>query len=308
MTTSHNTFHLLISKRLLMLLGLVFVSVMVVACDSDQDDADDRDHTILNIMSYNMRFEMEDRPDDVHTWARRKPGIVDSFARYDADVVGTQELRLWQLEELMTALGDTWADVGESRFLNTDEHVSILYRADRYELLEGDTLWLSETPEVRGSKSWDSAHPRIVTYVKLRSLAEGFEFYVFNTHLDHRSSEARRNGLNLIVDLMLDVGDVPVIFTGDLNMFLEAEDMRGITDLDHRFMDTFTPFSPAFDVHGRTSHGFNGGTEGRAIDFIFYSVAHFDVLETQIIHDRWQDRWWLSDHYPVFSRLKIEES
>lgn len=301
-------FFLQARKRLLILIGVMLMGTLIVACDTDKPEVDDKDHTILNVMSYNMRFEMEGRPDDVHTWARRKPGIVESLALYDADVVGTQELRLWQLEELMAALGDTWADVGEARFLTTDEHVSILYRTDRFELLEYDTFWLSETPEVRGSKSWDTAHPRITTYVKLRSIAEGFEFYVFNTHLDHRSADARRNGLELIVSRMLEAGDTPVLFVGDLNMFIEDDNMRPITELDHLFRDTFTPFSPEFDVYGRTSHGFTGETEGNAIDFIFFSIAHWDVLETQIIRDRYEDRWWLSDHYPVYSRLQFKES
>ncbi len=292
------------------MISVVIIAIAVIAaCDSEtpeQDDSESGD-TILHVMSYNMRFEMETGTNDVHTWERRLPGIVDSFERYEADIVGTQELRLWQVDELDDALEDYWDSFGEARFLATDEHVTIYYRSDRFELLEHDTLWLSETPDVRGSKSWDTAHPRIVTYGLFKSLDSDFTFYVFNTHLDHRSAEARTEGLRLIVNLMLDAGDTPVIFTGDLNAFPESDDMEAINEQRDHFMHTFEPFAEKFEVEGRTSHGFNGFTEGKPIDYIFVSVDHFEVLETEIIRDRWEDRWWLSDHYPVFSRIKLKE-
>jgi len=36
--------------------------------------------------------------------------------------------------------------------------------------LRDGTFWLSETPEKVGSKGWDAALPRIMTWVKLKDL------------------------------------------------------------------------------------------------------------------------------------------
>lgn len=43
------------------------------------------------------------------------------------------------------------------------EYSCIFYNAQKFELIEQNTFWLSETPEVI-SKGWDAAYHRIVTY------------------------------------------------------------------------------------------------------------------------------------------------
>jgi hypothetical protein len=46
--------------------------------------------------------------------------------------------------------------------------MAIFYRRARFELLETKDYWLSETPEVVGSKSWGSSLPRMVTWARFR--------------------------------------------------------------------------------------------------------------------------------------------
>lgn len=287
-------------KRFTFVLVVIGFTLFLTACKKANDEF------TLNVLSYNMKFESKTGGGDpIYTWARRKPGIVQSFKDYKADIVGTQELEKWQLDELMEALGDKYTAVGEPRYLPNSEHSAIIYRSDKFEYIEGDTIWLSETPDVRGSKSWDSAHPRILTYGKFRDKAHDVEFYFFNTHLDHRSQLARKEGLKIIVDRMLMVKDYPIILTGDFNMYLDSEEMEAINNQKELFSDTFTPFAPEFDVDGLTSHGFQGGTVGKPIDFIFYSKNTLDVVKTKIIRDKWEDRFYLSDHYPVYSQFKL---
>src|SRR3546814_15427461 len=47
------------------------------------------------------------------------------------------------------------------------EYSAIFYKKDRFRLLDHDTFWLSETPEVP-SKGWDAALNSICTWGKLR--------------------------------------------------------------------------------------------------------------------------------------------
>ena len=284
-------------KRLTIVALLSVFTYSLIGCSKDEDEG-------IHVLTYNMKFESEaGGGDPVYTWERRLPGIVKSFEDYNADIVGSQELRKWQLDELMSDLSDKYAYVGEPRYLEDDEHSVIIYNQERFEYLEGDTIWLSETPEIVGSKSWDTSLPRIVTYGKFIDTLTDIELYVFNTHLDHRSELARKNGLALIVDLMLEFEDYPIILTGDFNMNLDSENFVALTERSDLYNDTFSPFEDQFDPNGLTSHGFMGGIEGKAIDFIFYTTSSFTLEKTIIVRDKWEDRFFLSDHYPVYSKL-----
>ncbi len=263
---------------------------------------------VLNAMSFNMKFENQTGGGDpIHTWANRKGGIAECLNNYNVSIVGTQELEGWQYDELMSLLGENWSGVGLPRFTIDSERSSILYRNDVLEYLEGETIWLSETPSVVGSKSWDSSLPRILTYGKFLHKASNQEFYYFNTHLDHKSTLAREKQLEVILSYMEKYSDYPELLTGDFNMNIDAEQFKPMTDKSDIYGNTFEPFLDEFGENMKTTHGFNGGIKGKPIDFIFYTKANLTVESTQIIHDLYEDRFYLSDHYPVFSVLKLNK-
>jgi endonuclease/exonuclease/phosphatase family metal-dependent hydrolase len=64
--------------------------------------------------------------------------------------------------------------------------------------MNSQTFWLSEQP-IAGSKSWDAAITRIVTWAKFKDLKTKKVFFVFNTHFDHRGTVARRESANLLL-------------------------------------------------------------------------------------------------------------
>jgi endonuclease/exonuclease/phosphatase family metal-dependent hydrolase len=58
--------------------------------------------------------------------------------------------------------------------------------------LESGQFWLSENPDEKFSKSWDSSLPRVATWVRLKDKkSDGREVLFANTHFDHRGVEAR---------------------------------------------------------------------------------------------------------------------
>lgn|SRR5690554_4741796 len=291
-------------KRFMSLACFVIMGFLLTGCKLDENKTDS---SVINIMSYNMRFERINKPDPVYPWSTRIHGIVKSFNDYNAHIVGTQELETWQYDQLMEMLDERWDGFGESRFLSSDEKVAIIYRKDIFDVSDQKTLWLSETPEKVGSKSWGTAHPRIVTFAKFKNKVSGFEFLVFNTHLDHVSAEAREKGLELIDDLASQYDDLPIFITGDFNMTIDDKSFEPFTNSNSRYLDSFSKFPEKFAENSKTTHGFNGGTKGKAIDFIFYTKKDFDLLETIIVHDKYENRFYLSDHYPVFSSFKIIE-
>ncbi len=80
----------------------------------------------------------------------------------------------------------------------TCQYPTIFYRAGRFTVEESGEFWLSETPEVHRSRSWDSAFPRMVTYGLFREAGRTESFYFINTHLDNISPEARLQGARMI--------------------------------------------------------------------------------------------------------------
>lgn len=295
-------------KRLLSVDLILLGSVLFAGCGNiSQSESRNAGEFVLNAMSFNMKFENQTGGGDpIHTWANRKEGIVECLEKYHADIVGTQELQGWQYDELMELLGAKWSGVGLPRFTSNDERSSILYRNDTVEYLEGETIWLSETPSVPGSKSWGSSLPRILTYGKFLHKDSNQEFYYFNTHLDHKSELARQKQLEVIMSYLEKYNDYPELLTGDFNMYIDADSFQPMTDQSDSYGNTFEPFLDEFGENMKTTHGFNGGTVGKPIDFIFYSKAALEVESTQIIHDLYEERYYLSDHYPVYSVMKLK--
>ncbi|HEX7069678.1 MAG TPA: endonuclease/exonuclease/phosphatase family protein, partial [Rhodothermales bacterium] len=174
-------------------------------------------HDPIRAMSFNIRYATES--DGEHAWSQRRD-LASSVVRFHRpDVVGVQEALIEQLNDLKERLPDyDWVGAGRDDGKTGGEFSAILYRPDRLELLDSDTFWLSETPDVPGSKSWDTAITRVVTWALFRDRTDGARFYHFNTHFDHIGQEARRQSAMLIVERIANrAEDVPAIVTGDFN-------------------------------------------------------------------------------------------
>ena len=123
-------------------------------------------------------------------------------------------------EEVEQRLLPGYAAVGVGREDGAEagEFSAVFYRRDRFTPLESGTFWLSETPDVAGSKGWDGACERVATWVVLHDREGGREFLFVNTHLDHVGQVARDEGVNLLRERIEALrGDRPVILTGDFN-------------------------------------------------------------------------------------------
>ena len=96
--------------------------------------------------------------------------ILKIIENHKLDVIGAQELKENQVAHLREALGPKGYEiVGRGRLAEgKSEGVYILYNARRFECTASDTFQLSETPEVWGSSSWNSAYPRTCVWVQLK--------------------------------------------------------------------------------------------------------------------------------------------
>ena len=173
----------------------------------------------VRVMTYNVRYSAGDRKSADNNWKARRDDFARTIEREAPDVIGFQEVLPDQRKWLEGRFPD-YEFTGEGR--NADrvngEASPVAFRRDRFEVLRKGTFWLSETPDVPGSKSWKTAIQRICTYAVLKDKATGRTFSFANTHTDHRSEEAREKGMLLIIERMKDFGkDAPVVFVGDHN-------------------------------------------------------------------------------------------
>ena len=168
----------------------------------------------LRAMTFNLRRRRWS--DGEHQWGRRREAAAGVIRRWRPDVIGTQEGLGDQMADLLAA-SEGYAMVGEGRLGGAeDEFNAILYREERFDVLDRGNFWLSETPDVPGSMSWGNYCPRMVTWARFADRESGERFSVYNTHLDHASPGARRKSAALL-HARMPRADEPVVLTGDFN-------------------------------------------------------------------------------------------
>lgn len=131
-------------------------------------------------------------------------------------------------------------------------------------------------------------------------------FWVFNTHLDHVGQQARKKGIQLILNKIkeLNVKKYPVVFMGDLNS--EPTD-EVITILkkemnDSRLISKNHPFGPL----GTFNDFEHNKPVTLLLDYIFISKDDkFKVDKYAILSDS-KDLKYPSDHLAVYIEITIK--
>lgn len=293
----------------------VWSMVVFVVCSAVQQSRPAESPADLRVMTFNIRLGTA--KDGENDWAHRKDLACEVIRTYRADVIGLQEAMRFQLDDIRKAL-PIYEELGVGRDdgQKGGEYSAILYRGDRLKMIQSGNFWFSETPEVPGSKSWNTACTRLCSWARFEMKSTGQTFYFYNLHLDHKSQPARDHSVELLSERIhaREKKDEPVIVTGDFNAgekgapirFMKGELAR-TTDskakvVSPKLVDTFRVLHPdAKDV--ATAAGFKGGRVGEKIDYIF-APADVRVLETEIIYDQKNGRY-PSDHYPVMATLRL---
>ena len=265
--------------------------------------------TTLRAVSFNVlqagakKFPLENRRDSV----------IACLRDMDPDVFGVQEALWGQLQDLMDGL-PYYACVGRGR---DDGHIGgefmgLYYRTNRFVLKRAEVFWLSETPEVPGSKSWNSACVRCATVAILLDRTDGTTLGVCDTHLDHISAEARAKGAELIRKRLPTYGkDIAWVVTGDFNTAPGSPPYRAMVSPeinDLRLTDTFAKTNPNAPPDTGSFHGYSGKVGTARIDFIF-SGPQWEPLAAGINQFKYRGTY-PTDHFPVWAdlkRLKVEK-
>jgi endonuclease/exonuclease/phosphatase family metal-dependent hydrolase len=263
--------------------------------------------TSLKVMTFNLRYSAA--RDGADGWNHRKDSLLERVRAADPDLLGTQEGLVDQIDFLRDNLkGYQMVGVGRDDGGKNGEFVALFVKTSRMVINDSGTYWLSETPEKPGSKSWDSALPRIVTWAKLTVRGQSeFTFVCMNTHWDHVGRKGRLESAKLMRQWARDhARKLPVIVTGDLNVDEDAEPFKQLLHgkgMDHAWIDGYRVLYPERLLDEATYHGFKGTRRGSRIDFILHT-PHFQTIKAAIDRTA-RDGRYPSDHYPVSATVEI---
>lgn len=250
----------------------------------------------MRVLTFNLRFaNPEDGPNH---WDFRKELVVDTILSCAPDLLGTQEGTVPQLEYLTRHLPGYLPLVGHRQVDPTCQYPTIFYR-ESLEVKESWEFWLSQTPEVHRSLSWDSAFPRMVTFGLFREPGRSLWFYFINTHLDHVSALARLNGARMIREFFQGRPE-PLILAGDFNEPPDAPVYQELTGPGRGFYDSWRALHPQ-GPEPSTHHDFYGNPRGGRIDWILLTPP-FVVKEVAVIEYNHQGRY-PSDHFPYLAEI-----
>ena len=140
----------------------------------------------------------------------------------------------------------------------------ILWKSDRFEVIETNHFWCSATPDKKNSNKWGGGlvgdMARCINYALLKDKASGVEFLLMGAHLDAKSEEVRALSAQLIYDKSHEIaGERPIIMLGDWN----ANQSHGSYDIltsgdfaDARYRTTVTNLHGTYNKWGEYSADF----------------------------------------------------
>ncbi|MFO0894362.1 MAG: endonuclease/exonuclease/phosphatase family protein [Phycisphaerales bacterium] len=272
----------------------------------------------LSVVTFNVRYA--NAADGANRWEARKERALAYLAGSRADFIGLQEVLPSQMKEVVAALPG-YGHIARSRDASPFEGEStpIFYDRASWVPVEGmqGTFWLSETPEIPGSRSWRSGCPRIATWAIFRHQRNGRRVLVLNTHLDNESQQARDHGARAIAEFLATrsnraapaaPGSLPppaVIVTGDFNAGPTNSCRRTIMEGasgSPPLRDAYRVIHPDGEAGAGTFHGFRGGADGPSIDAIMISAELQPKVASIDRHEPGTQP--LSDHYPLRTTLE----
>ena len=301
-------------KRLYQVFFILMILV-ISACTPESQADDSGDVTTdpapieaeFKVMSFNIKVDATDNLTDTKGWGLRKEACIEMIRQHEPAIIGLQEATftnqwLW----LKEALKDRYNGCGLNRDTGKEsgngEVMGILYDKTVLMRLHHGTFWLSETPD-KVSKSWNSACYRTATWATFVHIDTGKKFIFINTHLDHKSKDARKNGMKVINDrfAMYNPEGWPQILTGDFNT---TSDNEAFLHIEQTMKNTRSS-APEGKTDNRTTFNAWKDSNHSIIDHIYVS-NDVEVLKYATIIKKYGQCEFISDHYPIVAQIRLD--
>ena len=299
-------FNLLTNSILLLTTAISFFC----SCGIAKNAQGKMNHDQFRIGSYNVWRSDIGKGD--YAWEVRKYRLAQSIVDLNLDIFGIQEVDLRIQDELPVLLADHNSPLYDwylfspySQDGKGDKAQAVLYRRDRFELIEGRNFWLSETPEIM-SYGWDEEqYCRGGLYVILKEKSTGKKIFVMNSHFP-LGKEAKFKAAEVVIAIEKKYNQegLPSFFLGDLN---NRPDTPGSQLLRTHWNDSYLVL-PSDKKEGSQAT-FNGHDVNRdmnstqRIDYVYFRN---DVTPLKYhCSNRKYDGFWPSDHCAVYIDILI---
>lgn len=247
----------------------------------------------------------------------RVVGLETLLLGEDVDVIGLQETSTWRgviLERLM----DRYAFAGDPSYFVGGADCDIIYRRDRFELLDCGFFYLH--PEGLEDRGWDAKFIRRSAWALLKAKDGGAVALFATTHLEHDGPRARVEGAKLIGPKLCAIAEqemqrfglaeCPILLVGDMNDKVGSAVYDALTGcfLDARreslgptVSDRVSSFSGIYHVDSPA----DVRAEGLYIDHILFR-GNVKILSVHMIHTATNlcpYGHYLSDHNAIVARV-----
>jgi endonuclease/exonuclease/phosphatase family metal-dependent hydrolase len=248
--------------------------------------------TRVRVLTQNLRYANDAGGNSVAERAVRFTALVEE---YRPDIIGTQEATPLWTQCLTQNLSDEYDMIGVFRDGTGhagDEANYVLYRKDRFELVDSGTFWLTDEPEEVGRVEGALCN-RICTWAYLRDVRTNELLMIANTHLDHSNDNIRKAQIEVLLnELSTDIQSYPVLLTGDFNSLRNSDPYKaiekaGLNDGEKKAWVNDSDLD-------YTCHLYRG--HGDTIDYCFYT-KQWTPLYARIVSDDYGG--YVSDHYGV---------
>ena len=258
----------------------------------------------IKVMTFNICGFILDGPNG---WPNRAALNVRTVKRYDADLIGFQEVGAGILRTYQAELPE-YDYVKGPKYTNHEPYLypSIFWKQSRFQLIDSGGFWLSLTPD-RHSGDWGTKYVRSATWANLQDRQTGLVVSHWNTHLDNKSDAARVEGAGLMLQRIEEIGTggALVVLTGDFNS--APGSLAYQTLMEGGFVDTFLAAGNEDSETAFTGHRYEGEAyAGLRIDWILtLDRAQMIQAKSCIIARDHDHPLYPSDHYPVIAELDI---
>lgn len=292
----------------------------------------DSDLLPVKAMAYNLQAEAKDQTAADGTEisdAMRTQKIFDTVAAHDPDVLVLCEINYRWLELLDGSLigeGGKYAAYGRSgagkyhdgsQLNNVWDLTSlVLWKTEKYDLIEQGTFWCSKMPNRPGSAAWDGGLtgdiPRAINWVILEDKSSGAQFMLAGAHLDAKSADIRALSTSLIAEKTVELArGLPIVIMGDFNCSDNSAAYRNIHDTalsDARYL---VPTYGNMTVLG-TFNKFGQNTDMQVrlpIDLCFVTpeTVWVDSARSDYAFVDGGNSVYASDHNAVIFELKLQK-
>lgn len=267
----------------------------------------------LNLGSFNIRLDTS-ADTGYKDWQSRKENCATVVKTHGFDVFGLQEVLLNQQKDLKALLPEYgFYFVGRDNG-SAGEAVGVAYRTDKFEILDWDRFWLSDTPDKPSdSVNWGGmTRKRVAAWVLLKHRESGKSFYYLATHLEVNNNGnsyegVRKKSADLIISRMNEINtdSLPLFVVGDMNPASDEEpalkafraaykdafrvaEEKGVREGPR---GTYQAFDPARNLDASNS---------RPCDFVFFTKG--DVRSFKALTDKFGG-YYPSDHLPVVANI-----